>query len=148
MTEPGASADNPIDNETPWVKEQIDQYLATDGQKPDFRYDSPLLLLTTRGSKSGLWRRTCLIYGEDDGRYLIVASLGGAPKHPSWYVNLQHDPHVRLQVGPEVIDGIARTATPEEKPALWEEMVRIYPDYADYQEKTDRDIPIVVVERA
>lgn len=148
MTEPGSSPDTPIDNETPWVKKQIDEYLLTDGRRPAFRYDSPLLLLTTRGSKSGLWRRTCLIYGEDDGRYLIVASLGGAPKHPSWYLNLELDTEVYLRVGAETIRGIARTATAEEKPPLWDKMVAIYPDYADYQTKTDRDIPIVIVERA
>ncbi len=148
MTDPGSTPDVPIDNDTQWVKEQIDEYLATDGERPVFRHGSPLLLLTTQGGKSGLWRRTCLIYGEDEGRYLIVASLGGAPKHPSWYVNLERNPRVRLQVGAEIIDGIARTATAAEKPPLWKKMVEIYPDYADYQTKTDRDIPIVIVDRA
>ncbi|CAN5134009.1 nitroreductase family deazaflavin-dependent oxidoreductase [soil metagenome] len=145
---PGSSPENPIDNSTPWVKAQIDEYLATDGAEPTFRYGSPLLLLTTKGRKSGEWRRTCLIHGEDDGRQIIVASLGGAPKHPIWYLNLEAHPEVYLQVKGESFAGIARTATAEEKPALWQKMVDIYPDYADYQEKTDREIPIVVIDRA
>ena len=148
MSEEGSTPDNPIDNATPWVAEQIRQYLATDGQKPEFRYDSPLLLLTTRGRKSQEWRRTCLIYGEDDGRYLIVASLGGAPQHPAWYLNLEANPEVHLRVGAEQITGRARTASAEEKPPLWDKMVAVYPDYAEYQEKTDREIPVVIIDRA
>ncbi|GAA0994921.1 nitroreductase family deazaflavin-dependent oxidoreductase [Subtercola frigoramans] len=145
---PGSSPENPIDNSEPWVKAQIDEYLATDGEKPAFAHGSPLLLLTTKGRKSGEWRRTCLIFGEDEGRQIIVASMGGAPKHPVWYLNLEANPEVRLQVKGESFAGVARTATAEEKPALWKKMVEIYPDYADYQEKTDREIPIVVIDRA
>ena len=136
-----------IDNSTPWVARQIEQYVATDGVKPTFRYNAPLLLLTTRGRKTGEWRRTCLIYGADNDRLLIVASLGGAPTHPVWYLNLRDNPRVWVQVGGETFWAVARDATPEEKPDLWEKMVGIYPDYADYQTKTEREIPVVILER-
>ena len=147
MTDPGSTPDNPIDNDTPWVADQIRQYLATDGREPQFPGGSPLGLLTTKGRTSGEWRRTCLIVGEYDGEYLVVASLGGAPKHPAWYLNLQENPTVRLQVGADVFDGTARTATADEKPPLWDRMVELYPTYTEYQEKTDRDIPVVVIAR-
>lgn len=147
MTErAGSTPDNPIDSPTPWVAKQISAYLATDGKEPDFRGGTPLLLLTVKGRKSGLWQRTALICGEVDGNYLIVASMGGAPKHPVWYLNLQTNPEVHLQVGGRKFAALARTATAEEKPALWEKMVGVYPDYADYQEKTERDIPVVILE--
>jgi deazaflavin-dependent oxidoreductase (nitroreductase family) len=145
MTEP---APTPIiDNDADWVKKQIAEYIATDGAKPVFRYNAPLLLLTTKGRKSGEWRRTCLIGTADGDQFLIVASLGGAPKHPVWYLNLTENPRVWLQVGAESFWATARTATPEEKPALWDKMVAIYPDYADYQVKTDREIPVVILAR-
>jgi deazaflavin-dependent oxidoreductase (nitroreductase family) len=144
--EAGSDPLNPIDNEAPWVKRQIAEYRATDGAKPTFRYGAPLLLLTTKGRKSGLWRRTCLIYGEDDSRFLLVASLGGAPKHPVWYLNVRENPEVYLQVGARTFRAIARTATAEEKPTLWERMVGIYPDYANYQLKTERQIPVVILD--
>jgi deazaflavin-dependent oxidoreductase (nitroreductase family) len=143
---PGQTPDNPVDSPTPWVAKQISDYLATDGREPDFRNGTPLLLLTVKGRKSGLWNRTALICGEDDGRYLIVASMGGAPKHPVWYLNLQANPEVRIQVKDRVLTAIARTATAEEKPALWAKMVGVYGDYADYQEKTEREIPIVILD--
>ncbi|WP_213815021.1 nitroreductase family deazaflavin-dependent oxidoreductase [Glaciihabitans sp. dw_435] len=136
-----------VDNSETWVASQIAQYVKTNGEKPVFRYGAPLALVTTQGSKSGQWRRTCLICAEDDGRYLIVASLGGAPKHPVWYLNLESNPRVWLQVGAESFWTVARDATPEEKPALWEKLVGLYPDYADYQVKTEREIPVVILER-
>jgi deazaflavin-dependent oxidoreductase (nitroreductase family) len=147
-----AEAPSPIvDNDSEWVKKQIEEYLATDGAKPVFRYGAPLVLLTTKGRKSGEWRRTCLIGAEFQAgvgdEYLLVASLGGAPKHPVWYLNLRDNPRVWLQVGAEAFWAVARTATAEEKPPRWERMVELYPDYADYQVKTDREIPIVILER-
>ncbi|MEA9983767.1 MULTISPECIES: nitroreductase family deazaflavin-dependent oxidoreductase [Subtercola] len=145
--EAGTSPENPLDNDAEWVREQIVEYLATDGEKPVFANGAPLLLLTTKGRKSGVWRRTALIHGEDDGRQIIVASLGGAPKHPVWYLNLVENPEVYLQVKAERFHGVARTATADEKPALWQKMVEIYPDYAEYQVKTDRDIPVVIIDR-
>ena len=142
----GSTPAHPIDNATPWVAKQISEYLATDGAEPKFRHGSPLLLLTVKGRKSGLWKRTALIYGEDAGRFLIVASLGGAPKHPVWYLNLVSNPEVHLRVKDRELTAMARTATAEEKPELWKKMVEIYPDYADYQLKTDRDIPVVILD--
>jgi deazaflavin-dependent oxidoreductase (nitroreductase family) len=136
-----------IDNDSEWVKKQIDEYVATDGSEPVFRYGAPLLLLTTKGRKSGEWRRTCLIGSSYVDEFLVVASIGGAPKHPVWYLNLVENPRVWLQVGGETFWATARTATPEEKPARWDFMVGLYPDYADYQTKTDRQIPIVILTR-
>ncbi|PRY70055.1 deazaflavin-dependent oxidoreductase (nitroreductase family) [Glaciihabitans tibetensis] len=136
-----------VDNPEPWVSRQIIQYVETDGAKPVFRGGAPLLLLTTRGRSSGQWRRTCLIYGPDAGRFIVVASLGGAPKHPVWYLNLRAHDRVWVQVGAETFWVVARDATAEEKPALWDKMVAIYSDYANYQKKTDREIPVVILER-
>lgn len=142
---PGSSPQNPLDNSTEWVAKQISAYVATDGKEGSTLRGAPLLLLTTQGAKSGIWRRTALIFGEHDGNYVIVASLGGAPKHPSWYLNLQANPEIHLQVYDKKITAIARTVTPAEKPALWDEMVAIWPDYAGYQTKTERDIPVVIL---
>jgi deazaflavin-dependent oxidoreductase (nitroreductase family) len=137
---------NPIDNASPWVAEQIAEYVATDGVKPVFKNNAPLLLLTVQGRKSGQWHRTALIYGEDAGRFLIVASLGGAEKHPVWYLNLVANPVVYVQVGSRKFQAIARTATAAEKPSLWKRVVAIWPDYANYQVKTEREIPVVILE--
>lgn len=142
----GSSPDHPIDSSAPWVQEQIAEYLATDGERPVFRHNSPLLMLTYRGVKSGRWHRTVLIYAPHGDQYLIVASRGGAPEHPLWYRSLPDGTRVRLQVKGRVFDAIARTATDDEKPALWEEVVRVFPDYADYQAKTDRPIPVVILD--
>ncbi|MCU1550147.1 MAG: putative enzyme [Glaciihabitans sp.] len=136
-----------IDNSAGWVKAQIDEYIATDGAKPVFRDGAPLLLLTTKGRKSGEWRRTCLIGSAYGDEFLIVASLGGAAKHPVWYLNLVANPRVWLQVGAETFWATAHTATPEEKPARWDLMVSLFPNYADYQKKTEREIPVVVLQR-
>jgi deazaflavin-dependent oxidoreductase (nitroreductase family) len=141
-----AEAPSPIiDNDAPWVKKQIEEYIATNGAKPTFRQGAPLVLLTTQGRKSGEWRRTCLIGSMEDGRVILVASLGGAPKHPVWYLNLTANPRVWVQVGADSFWAVAHTATDDEKPALWDRMVELYSDYADYQEKTDRVIPVVVL---
>lgn len=125
---------------------QIAEYVSTDGAKPIFRYGSPLLLLTTQGRRTGIWRRTCLIYGPLGTSYVIVASLGGSSRHPHWYVNLSANPRVWLQVGADTFWAAARDATAEERPALWEKMVALYPDYANYQRRTKRVIPLVVLE--
>lgn len=137
---------NVIDNTQSWVKNQIDQYVATDGAKPEFRGGAPLVLLTYKGRKSGTWRRTCLIGAERDGAWLLVASKGGSDEHPAWYPNLVNNPTAWLQVGADYFAVTARTATPDEKPPLWDHMVSLYPEYADYQLKTERDIPIVILE--
>jgi len=145
-SEPGSSPDTPIDATAGWIAGHIAAYEAEGDDYPTMDNGAPLLLLTTKGSKSGLWRRTVLIYGEHNGSYVLVASQGGAPVHPSWYVNLVNNPEVQLRVNDRTFRAIARTATAEEKGELWDAMVPIWPPYAEYQKKTDRDIPVVVVE--
>lgn len=131
-----------------WVAEHARRYIETGGADGHEWRGVPTLLLTVRGRSSGKLRRTALIYGEDDGRYLVVASYGGAPKHPQWYSNLVADPKVQVQVKDEVFDAVARTADPAEKARLWPTVTAIWPDYIEYQKKTDRDIPVVILERA
>lgn len=136
-----------LDSPRDWVAEHIRSYVASDGAEGHFWKGVPTLLLTTRGRRSGKLRRTALIYGRDGDRYVVVASQGGAPTHPAWYLNLTADPRVEVQVGAERFAARARTATPEEKPALWRQMAVIWPQYDEYQAKTDRDIPVVLLER-
>ncbi len=139
--------DEIVDSPTGWVARHIHTYVESGGERGHQWKGVQTALLTTRGRKSGALRRTPLIYGRDGDRYLLVASLGGAPKHPLWYLNLVADPDIVLQVGADVFAGRARTATAEEKPALWRAMVEIWPDYENYQRKTDREIPVVIVDR-
>jgi F420H(2)-dependent quinone reductase len=136
-----------VDSDRDWVKKQIDEYVATNGAKPEFRGGAPLVLVTVKGRKSGTWLRTCLIGASDGTDVVIVASMGGAPKHPAWYLNLEANPRVWVQQGAETFWTTAHTATAEEKPRLWDLMVGFYSDYANYQEKTDRKIPVVVLRR-
>jgi deazaflavin-dependent oxidoreductase (nitroreductase family) len=128
-------------------QEHVDRYEATDGQEGHDWQDTQTLILTTKGRKSGEPRKAPLIYGEHDGTYLVVASKGGAPEPPAWYVNLQADPSAEIQVWGEKIRVRARDATPEEKPELWKIMTAQWPAYDEYQTKTDRPIPVVVLER-
>jgi len=135
------------DSPTGWVAEHVDRYVETDGREGHEWRGVPTLLLTTRGRKSGKLRRTALIYGKDgEERYLLVASKGGAPEHPSWYLNLTEHPEVEVQVGADKFAARARTAAAQEKPRLWQVMASIWPDYDGYQKKTGRDIPVVIVE--
>jgi deazaflavin-dependent oxidoreductase (nitroreductase family) len=129
-------------------QEHIDRYEATDGQEGHDWQNTQTLILTTTGAKSGEERKAPLIYGEHDGTYLVVASKGGAPEPPAWYVNLKKDPNATIQVWGEKFPVTARDATPEEKPELWKIMVGEWPDYDEYQTKTDRQIPVVVLERS
>lgn len=109
---------------------------------------APILLLTTTGRKSGRSRTVPLLYLSDDRDFVIVASLGGAPKHPAWFLNLEANPRVEIQVGKQRIACTARRAGAEEKAGYWPRLVAIYPQYADYQKRTTRDIPVVVVSPA
>nr|PZN33110.1 MAG: nitroreductase family deazaflavin-dependent oxidoreductase [Actinomycetota bacterium] len=137
------------DSPSPWVAEHIREYLETGGEKGhEWKPGVPTLLLTTRGRKTGKLRRSALIYGKMGDAYVVVASKGGAPEHPMWYLNLKANPEVEIQVGPEVMRGVARDASEDERPLLWEQMTSIWPAYDDYQVKTDRRIPIVVIEPA
>ncbi|MFG2796520.1 nitroreductase family deazaflavin-dependent oxidoreductase [Streptomyces pseudovenezuelae] len=133
---------------TQWVREQVELYESSGGTKGNTLMDTgmPVIVLTTRGAKSGSIRKTPLMRVEHDGRYAVVASLGGAPKHPVWYHNVKADPHVELQDGPVKRDFVAREITGAEKDAWWERAVAAYPPYADYQKKTDRVIPVFVLE--
>jgi deazaflavin-dependent oxidoreductase (nitroreductase family) len=105
----------------------------------------PTLLLTTRGRLTGALRTSALIFGRDGGDYLVVASMGGAPRHPQWYRNLVADPQAEIQVRAERIPVVARTADAGDKPRLWRIMAEIWPNYDTYQARTDRDIPVVVL---
>jgi deazaflavin-dependent oxidoreductase (nitroreductase family) len=124
------------------------QYIATNGEDGHMWRGMPSLLLTTTGRKSGERLQLPLIYGRDGDRYLLVASKGGTPDHPAWYKNLVANPGVELQVGAERFAATARTATDAEKPALWETMANIWPGYNEYQARTDRQIPVVILEKA
>jgi deazaflavin-dependent oxidoreductase (nitroreductase family) len=134
------------DSPSGWVKRHIDEYVATDGAKGKRWKGTDTLLLTTRGRNSGKLRRTALIYGEYGEDFVVVASKGGAPEHPDWYLNLSANPSVSIQVGPDIYQGIARTATGDERRGLWNQMSGIWPDYREYQKRTDREIPVVVIE--
>ncbi|WP_216216048.1 nitroreductase family deazaflavin-dependent oxidoreductase [Amycolatopsis aidingensis] len=128
--------------------EHVRRYEETDGEVGHiWENNAPTLILTTTGRKSGQPRKFALIYQEHEGDYVIVASKGGADSHPGWYLNLQANPEVGVQVGADKFTARARTAGPEEKAELWPKMVKVWPSYDDYQEKTDRDIPVVVLER-
>jgi F420H(2)-dependent quinone reductase len=129
-----------------WVSEQVKLYEATGGKEGGTLEGKPCVILTTRGRHSGQLRKSALMRVEHDGRYVVVASLGGAPKHPVWYLNLLADPLVTLQDGDTVMDLRARTATPEEKLEWWPRATAVWPPYAEYQTKTDRDIPVVMLE--
>jgi deazaflavin-dependent oxidoreductase (nitroreductase family) len=127
--------------------EHVRAYRETDGQYGhDWRRGTSTLLLTTRGRRSGEPRTAALIYGRDGDNYLVVASKGGSPKHPGWYANLRENPEVEVQLRGDRFKAIARTATAEERPRMWEEMTSHWPDYDEYQQRTDREIPVVVLE--
>jgi deazaflavin-dependent oxidoreductase (nitroreductase family) len=130
-----------------WVRDQVEQYESSGGTEGTTLRGLPVILLTSRGAQSGKLRKTPLMRVEHDGRYAVVASQGGAPKHPTWYHNLVADPHVELQDGPVRQDMTARELTGDERAQWWERAVAAFPDYADYQTKTDRQIPIFLVER-
>ena len=129
-----------------WQKEHMRRYLATGGEDGHIWEGVPTLLLTTIGRRSGERRTTPLIYGRDGAHYLVVASRGGAPTHPSWYENLVAQPNVEVQVMAQRFKARARPATPAEKPALWKTMASIWPAYDDYQQKTPREIPVVILD--
>jgi len=130
-------------------EEHVRRYRETDGEVGHiWKRGSKTLLLTTKGRKTGEPRTTPLIYEEDDGKYVIVASKGGAPEHPGWYRNLAKDPQVELQVKDDVFPARARTATGEERERLWKLAAKQWPDYDQYQTRTEREIPVVVLERA
>ena len=131
-----------------WVRDQVEQYVSSGGIKGTTIRGLPVVVLTSRGARSDKLRKTPLMRVEHQGAYAVVASRGGAPKHPEWYFNLVADPHVELQDGPVKQEMTAREATGTEKAEWWARAVAAFPDYADYQKKTDREIPLFVLEPA
>jgi deazaflavin-dependent oxidoreductase (nitroreductase family) len=129
-----------------WVSDQVDLYESSGGTEGTTMRDKPVVILTTRGAKSGKIRKTPLMRVEHGGDYAVVASQGGAPTNPLWFYNLVADPHVELQDGPTKSDRVARQLDGDERSTWWERAVAAYPDYADYQTKTDRLIPVFVLE--
>ena len=128
-----------------WARENAELYIASGGTQGTYLKGMPVVLLTTIGAKSGKLRKTPLMRVEHDGEYAVVASLGGAPKNPVWYYNIVANPQVELQDGTESGDYRAREVFGDEKAIWWDRAVAAYPDYADYQRKTDRAIPVFVL---
>jgi len=150
MAEPSASRELPD-----WIKDHLSRYLASGGED-GYLWDAsigggkgkvPTLLLTTVGRKSGKVLTLPLIFGQSDADYVVVASKGGSPAHPAWYLNLEAKPEVQVQVKADKFTARAHTATGAERATLWTKMVELYGPYADYQKKTDRQIPVVVLKR-
>jgi deazaflavin-dependent oxidoreductase (nitroreductase family) len=125
--------------------EHVQRYQETDGEVGYIWNGVPILLLTTKGRRSGNLHTTPLIHGQDGADYLVVASMGGAPQHPNWYQNLMADPSAQIQVRAEHLEVMARTATEAEKPRLWTIVRDLWPNYDVYQSRTDRVIPVVVL---
>ena len=132
---------SPVD----WSRAQADKYIESGGTDGTDLNGMPVILLTTVGAKTGKLRKTPLMRVEHDGEYAVVASLGGAPKNPVWYYNVVKNPRVELQDGPVTRDYEAREVSGDEKAVWWGRAVAAYPDYADYQKKTDREIPLFVL---
>jgi deazaflavin-dependent oxidoreductase (nitroreductase family) len=128
-------------------QEHVDRYRATDGEEGHDWRGATVLLLTTTGRRSGEPRTSPLIYGRHGDDYMVVASKGGSPEPPAWYLNLSESPEVEVQVKGDRFKARARTAGAEEKPELWRTMTAEWPDYDAYQEQTEREIPVVVLER-
>ena len=135
--EPGTSA---------WSRQQTEIYEATNGEQGGDLRGRPVIVLTSVGAKTGKLRKTALMRVEHEGVYAVVASLGGAPRNPAWYQNLKANPHVELQDGATRRDYKAREVTGDEKVTWWKRAVGAWPDYATYQARTDRQIPVFVLD--
>ncbi|HET9732729.1 MAG TPA: nitroreductase family deazaflavin-dependent oxidoreductase [Acidimicrobiales bacterium] len=145
-----ASEDNYEPSPWDWVREQVATYEATGGREANTLRDTglPIVIVTHRGNKSGKIRKTPLMRVEHDGEYAIVASMGGAPNHPVWYWNLKANPDaVKIQDGPEAFDVSIREIEGEERRLWWDRAVAAFPPYAEYQQRTDRVIPVFVATR-
>ncbi|WP_419920302.1 nitroreductase family deazaflavin-dependent oxidoreductase [Candidatus Poriferisodalis sp.] len=132
-----------------WVEEQADAYEASAGTDANTLRDTglPIIVMTTVGHRTGLVRKVPLMRVEHEGEYAIVGSKGGAPAHPGWYHNLVADPTVLIQDGPEPFETTVRLVTGDERATWWERCVAAFPPYAEYQEKTDREIPVFITAR-
>ncbi|MEV0273762.1 nitroreductase family deazaflavin-dependent oxidoreductase [Hamadaea sp. NPDC050747] len=136
-----------VDSPVGWVAKHINSYVDSDGGRGHEYYGVNALLLTTRGRKSGKLRRTALYYATRGDDVVLIASNGGSVGHPLWYRNLTADPNVTLQVKDDVYAAVARTAEGAERAELWDLMVGVFPKYAEYQAKVEREIPVVVLTR-
>lgn len=141
-------SDDYLPSPTGWVRKQVDTIEATGDTRSVQVLNRPVVMLTMRGRKTGALRKVPLMRVEHDGTYAAVASKGGAPEHPAWYGNLQADPTITLQDGTESWTAVAREISGEERDEWWERCVAAYPPYAEYQTKTDRLIPVLLLERA
>jgi F420H(2)-dependent quinone reductase len=133
-----------------WVRDQVERYERTGGREANILRDTglPVIIVTTRGNKTGKVRKMALMRVEHDGEYALVASMGGAPKHPVWYHNLVAQPdEVVIQDGPEPFAASVREVSGAEREEWWKRAVAAYPPYAEYQERTDRTIPVLVASR-
>jgi deazaflavin-dependent oxidoreductase (nitroreductase family) len=137
--------EEPLDSAIGWVAKHTRQYIESGGAEGHDWNGATTLVLTTKGRKSGKLRRNALIYVEDEGNYYVVASFGGKPHHPAWYLNLRDEPQVRIQVRDQVMDATATTLAGPARDAIWPKCVAMWPDYADYQEKTTREFPLVEI---
>jgi deazaflavin-dependent oxidoreductase (nitroreductase family) len=131
-----------------WVRDQVERYEATGGRDAGTLRGMPVVIVTSRGARSGKLRKSPLMRVEHDGTYVAVASMGGAPRDPVWAHNLRADPRAELQDGPERWDVVARELSGPERDLWWDRAVAAYPDYADYQRRTERVIPLFLLERA
>ena len=129
-----------------WVRDQVELYESSGGTEGTMLRGMPVVVVTSRGAKSGRLRKTPLMKVEHDGRYAAVASQGGAPEHPSWYYNLVADPHVEVQDGPHKQDMVARQIEGDERAEWWRRAVEAFPPYREYQFKTKRQIPVFLLE--
>jgi deazaflavin-dependent oxidoreductase (nitroreductase family) len=131
-----------------WVRDQVEEYESSGGARANTLRDTglPVVIVTYRGKQSGSVRKIALMRVEHDGRYALVASKGGAAQHPEWYFSVAADPRIVIQDGPEPRDFVVREADGDERAAWWERSVAAYPPYAEYQERTDRLIPVFVAE--
>ncbi len=129
-----------------WVRKQVEEYEGSGGTRGTTMRGLPVVLLTTKGARTGKLRKIPLMRVEHDGIYAVVASMGGAPTHPVWYFNLKENPVLELRDGMMVRDMTAREVSGDERKVWWERAVAAFPDYADYQRKTDREIPVFVLE--
>jgi deazaflavin-dependent oxidoreductase (nitroreductase family) len=146
MTVRGEYAPSP----SAWVREQVEAYERSGGEQANTLRDTglPVVIVSMRGNRSGKLRKVALMRVEHEGQYALVASKGGAPSHPVWYYNLTANPdEVTIQDGPEPFDVSVRQLTGEERAAWWERAVAAYPPYAEYQERTDREIPVLLADR-
>jgi deazaflavin-dependent oxidoreductase (nitroreductase family) len=139
-----------VPSSSKWVRDQVEAYERSGGQEATTLLDTglPVVIVTMRGNKSGNIRKIALMRVEHNGEYALVASKGGAPKHPVWYYNLTDNPdEIIIQDGPEPFDASVRLVTGDERAAWWERAVAAYSPYAEYQTRTDREIPVFVASR-